>query len=32
MKKMRAAAAVAEDTSLEYEFTADTGEVEPFGD
>ena len=31
MKKMRAAA-VAEDTSLEYEFTADTGEVEPFGD
>lgn len=22
----------AEDTSLEYEFTADTGEVEPFGD
>lgn len=30
MKKMRAAA--AEDTSLEYEFTADAGEVEPFGD
>ena len=30
MKKMRAA--VAEDTSLEYEFTADAGEVEPLGD
>ena len=30
MKKMRAAAA-AEDTSLEYEFTADIGKVGTFG-